>query len=120
MFLYTKIIIIKTNNPKETKAKPIAQPARYAVLNAEASDFLAQYVVLKLAWVAIIIPTAPHIIDTKAPIKNDIPVFIPYSVKNIITMNIIKANTRHIKYSTFKNYFAPFILYKFYFWYFCA
>ena len=50
----------------ETRAKPIVTPALYAVLKAAAKLYLAQYVVLKLAFVATTIPILPQIIDIKA------------------------------------------------------
>ena len=89
---------IKTNKPNETKAKPIAQPALYATLNAGASEFLAQKVVLKFAWVAIIMPTAPQMIETTAPTKKATPVLSPYSVRKTMTMNITTAKIMHIRY----------------------
>lgn len=48
-------------------------------------------------------------IETKAPTKKAIPVLRPYSVKNMMTTNMIAAKIRQMRYSTFKNSFAPFI-----------
>lgn len=93
----------------ETRAKPIVTPALYAVLKAAAKLYLAQYVVLKLAFVATTIPILPQIIDIKAPTKNAIAVDNPYSVKKVIIMNMIATNTKHIQYYCFKNSYAPYI-----------
>lgn len=53
-------------------------------------------------------PTAPQIMEIRAPTRKATPVFQPYSVKKVITTNIMAANTKQIKYSTFKNYLAPY------------
>jgi hypothetical protein len=53
--------------------------------------------------VAIIIPTEPQMIEIIAPIIKAIAVINPYSVKKVITINMIKAKIKQIKYSCFKN-----------------
>lgn len=97
----------------------MAHPARYAVRNAEARLLLAWNVVLKLAWVAISMPIAPQAIDTKAPIKKAVAVYSPYPVNAQMTKNITPTKDKHIKYSCFKNSFAPYtIMLKLYLRYF--
>lgn len=52
-------------------------------------------------------PTAPQMIEIKAPTKKAMPVFKPYSVNRVMTKNMIAAKIRQIRYSTFRNSFAP-------------
>jgi hypothetical protein len=52
-------------------------------------------------------PTAPQTIDMRAPTMKAIPVLIPYSVKKTMMRNMMKAKIRQMRYSTFKNSWAP-------------
>lgn len=53
------------------------------------------------------IPTAPHTIDTTAPIKKAIAVKRPSAVNIQMTPNITALKSKQIRYSCLRNYLAP-------------